>query len=78
MENLRLIKLCESIELSVKNSCKDKVSVSFSGGIDSTLIAFLARKYCAVELIAVGVPDAHDLRAATSAAKKINMELKIL
>ena len=53
MGSPRLAKLCDSIELSVKNNCKDKISVSFSGGIDSTLIAFLAREYCDVELIAV-------------------------
>ena len=59
MGDQRLTKLCDSIELSLKNSCKDKISISFSGGIDSTLIAFLARKYCDVELIAVGI--GHDV-----------------
>ena len=78
MGDQRLTKLCDSIELSLKNSCKDKISISFSGGIDSTLIAFLARKYCDVELIAVGVPNAHDINAARSASKLIDMELKII
>ena len=78
MGDQRLTKLCDSIELSLKNSCKDKISLAFSGGIDSTLIAFLARKYCDVELIAVGVPDAHDINAARSASKLIDMELKVI
>ena len=78
MGDQRLTKLCDSIELSLKNSCKDKISLSFSGGIDSTLIAFLARKYCDVELIAVGVPNAHDINAARSASKLIDMELKVI
>ena len=78
MGSPRLAKLCDSIELSVKDSCKDRISVSFSGGIDSTLIAFLAQKYCDVELIAVGIPDAHDLEAARSASELIGMELKVI
>ena len=78
MGSPRLAKLCDSIELSVKDSCKDKISVSFSGGIDSTLIAFLAQKHCDVELIAVGIPDAHDLKAARSASELIDMELKVI
>ncbi|MEC8996846.1 MAG: asparagine synthase C-terminal domain-containing protein, partial [Candidatus Thermoplasmatota archaeon] len=78
MRSPRLAKLCDSIELSVKNSCKDKISISFSGGIDSTLIAFLAKKYCDVELIAVGIPDAHDLEAARSASELIDIGLKVI
>ena len=78
MGSPRLAKLCDSIKLSVKDSCKDRISVSFSGGIDSTLIAFLAQKHCDVELIAVGIPDAHDLKAARSASELIDMELKVI
>jgi len=42
------------------------------------LIAFLAQKHCDVELIAVGIPDAHDLKAARSASELIDMELKVI
>ena len=42
------------------------------------MIAFLAQKYCDVELIAVGIPDAHDLKAARSASELIDMELKVI
>ena len=78
MASQRLIRLCEAIESSVRKSCKDKVSISFSGGIDSALVALLAQKYCDVELIAVGIPNAHDLEAAKSASKLIDMELKVI
>ena len=78
MRSPRLAKLCDSIELAVKNCCKDKISVSFSGGIDSTLVAFLAQRYSDVELIAVGIPDSHDLEAARSAPELIDMELKVI
>ena len=42
------------------------------------MIAFLAQKHCDVELIAVGIPDAHDLKAARSASELIDMELKVI
>ena len=42
-ENLTLISL--ELEKSVKNDCVKDITVAFSGGIDSTLVAFLAKKY---------------------------------
>ena len=78
MKKNRLERLCEAIETSVKESCKEPVTVAFSGGIDSSLVAFLARKFTDVELIAVGTPNSYDLEAAVSAAKMINMKLRTI
>ena len=36
------------------------------------------QKYCDVELIAVGVPDSHDLEAARTAAKLIGMKVRTI
>ena len=72
MKKNRLERLCEAIKTSVKESCEEPVTVAFSGGIDSSLVAFLARKFTDVELIAVGTPNSYDLEAATSAAKMID------
>ena len=55
-----------------------KISVAFSGGLDSTLVAFISKKYTDVELIAVGIADSYDLKAAKSAADLIGMKLKLL
>ena len=68
--------LCEAIDSSVKDSCKDDVTVSFSGGIDSSLIAFIAKKYCNVELISVGTQNSHDLKASETAAEMMGLKLK--
>ena len=78
MKKNRLERLCEAIETSVEESCKEPVTVAFSGGIDSSLVAFLARKFIDVELIAVGTPNSYDLEAATSAAKMIDMKLRTI
>ena len=76
MGNQRLTNLCEAINSSVKDSCEDDVTVSFSGGIDSSLIAFIAKKYCNVELISVGTKNSHDLEAAKTAAEQMGMKLR--
>ena len=78
MEDKRLKILCNAIDLTVKKSCNNSITVSFSGGIDSTLVAFLAKKYSDVELIAVGTPESHDLEAAKTAAKMIGMDLTVI
>jgi len=72
-----LAKIGIALDDAVKKACEKNITISFSGGIDSTLVAFLAKKYTKVELIAVGVRSSHDLEAAKSAAKLINLDLKI-
>ena len=76
MESLRLINLCEAIDSSVKESCNDRVTIAFSGGIDSSLVAFIAKKYCDVELISVGTKNSHDLKASETAAEMMGLKLK--
>ena len=78
MDDARLETLYNSLNQAIKNECNEAITVAFSGGIDSTLVAFIANKYCNVELIAVGVPGSHDLEAAKSAAKLIGMNIKII
>lgn len=76
MESQRLINLCEAIDSSVKESCNNRVTVSFSGGIDSSLVAFIANKYCEVELISVGTKNSYDLKASETAAEIMGLKLK--
>ena len=78
MNDDRLETLYKNLNQAIKDECNESVTVAFSGGIDSTLVAFIANKYCDVELIAVGVTGSHDLDAAKSAAKLIGMRLKII
>ncbi len=78
MNDSRLETLYKSLDHKIKNECKGPITIAFSGGIDSTLVAFIAQKYCDVELIAVGIPNSHDLEAARTAAKLIGMEVRII
>jgi len=73
----KLTRISSAILDSVKGDCKDDVSISFSGGIDSSLVALLAKKYTNVELIAVGIKDSHDIEAAKSAAELIDLTLTV-
>ena len=75
MTEEKLSKISNALLKSVKKDCKRDVSISFSGGIDSSLVALLAKKYTNVELIAVGIKDSHDIEAAKSAAKLIDLNL---
>ena len=77
MSRTKITKISEAIVKSVKNDCKDNVSIAFSGGIDSSLVALLAKEYTNVELISVGIKDSHDIEAAKSAAKIIDMTLNV-
>ena len=77
MSKDKLSEIGQAIEKAVRDDCEKNITVSFSGGIDSALVAFLASKYTNVELIAVGVKDSHDIDAAKSAAKIINLDLTV-
>ena len=77
MNKKNITKIGAALDYSVKENCKKDITISFSGGIDSTLIAFLAKKYTNIELIAVGVKGSHDLEAAKSAAKLIDLDLTV-
>ena len=77
MNKKNITKIGAALDYSVKEDCKKDITISFSGGIDSTLIAFLAKKYTNIELIAVGVKGSHDLEAAKSAAKLVDLDLTV-
>ncbi len=77
MTEEKISKISNALLKSVKKDCKSNVSISFSGGIDSSLVALLAKKYTNVELIAVGIKDSHDIEAAKSAAELIDLNLNV-
>jgi len=74
------IRLQKLLEESVSKRVRDvdKVAVAFSGGLDSSVIAFLARK-CGVDvnLISVGLKNQPELAHAVRAAKALGFSIKV-
>jgi asparagine synthase (glutamine-hydrolysing) len=66
--------LRKSIQRTVKNN--NGVAVAFSGGLDSSLTAALAKETgVSVELVTVGLPGAVELSSAEGYAKQIGLPL---
>lgn len=70
-------KLARSLDSSVRNIVEaiDDVAVSFSGGLDSSLIAFLASKHSRPVLHVVGEEKSPDMESARTAAKSLELPL---
>jgi asparagine synthase (glutamine-hydrolysing) len=64
-------RLAELFVEAVKNNCQGEVAILFSGGLDSTAIATVAKNFTTPLLITAGVEGSQDLEAA----RKIALEL---
>ncbi len=60
---------------SIEKTLEDKVAVAFSGGIDSSLIAYIAKKNCDVELFCCGTEKSEDMEYAQHAAMLLKLPL---
>ncbi len=71
--------LASAIELSVKKNVEDKeVAIAFSGGVDSTTLAYLSGKYAKkTRLYTVGFPDSQDIKFSIKIAEELGLELDI-
>ncbi|MFN7991792.1 MAG: asparagine synthase C-terminal domain-containing protein [Candidatus Micrarchaeia archaeon] len=70
-----ILHLSELISRAVEQSLEDRIAVSFSGGLDSTVIASIAKKHAHVELYAAGVEGSEDLEYAGLAASELGLPL---
>ena len=74
-----ILELSNLLGCAVQESLEDRVAVSFSGGIDSTIIAAIAKRHAEVELFSAGVEGSPDLEYAEQAASRLGLPLnKIL
>ncbi len=53
----------------------ERVAVMFSGGVDSSVLAVLARKHCEVMLYTLGTEGSHDLKWASECASLMDLPL---
>ena len=72
--------LGKAIEESVRKICEGKrIGVAFSGGMDSGLIAALAKKYAkSVTCYTCGTDDSFDVQAGRELAEKLENDIREL
>ena len=69
--------LCDSVKKSVEDA--EAIGILFSGGLDSSLLAHLAKKYvknARITLYTVGTIVSHDMIKAKQASSILNMDLR--
>lgn len=71
-------RLAELFIDAVRNTCQGEIAILYSGGLDSTAIAHVAKKYttCNPLLVTAGMPDSADLVAARKIAAELGLEHK--
>lgn len=79
MDELILEKLSKTISDSVRERAgRENVSVMFSGGLDSTLVAFLAKRFNPkTKLYTIGTNDSQDVEWARKVSEEIDGELRV-
>lgn len=65
--------LAKLLKSSIEECLEEKIAISFSGGLDSTLIAQVAKKNCSVHLFSSGVEGSEDLEYSKKISKELNL-----
>jgi asparagine synthase (glutamine-hydrolysing) len=73
-----ILPLSELLRRAIEQTLEDRIAISFSGGLDSTLIAAVAKKCSQVELFSAGVKGCEDLEFAEKAAAELGLPLSII
>ena len=68
-----IVELAQALEESVQESLEDRPAVAFSGGLDSTIIAHVAKKHSSPELFTAGTGNSDDLKNAEIIAKEMGL-----
>ncbi|MEW6722168.1 MAG: asparagine synthase C-terminal domain-containing protein [Candidatus Micrarchaeota archaeon] len=71
-----ILPLSERISRAVEQTLEDRVAVSFSGGLDSSVIAAIAKKHSQVELFTAGADGSEDLAYADKVACSLGLPLE--
>ena len=67
--------LSKLLVTAFEKTLEERVAVAFSGGIDSSLIAFVAKQHCETELFTCGTEKSEDVQYADQAAKLLALPL---
>lgn len=71
-----ILKLAEILEKSTEECLEEKIAIGFSGGLDSTILAAIAKKTSSVFLFSAGTKKSEDLLYAEKAAKELGLDLE--
>jgi len=67
-------RLSELFVNAVKHCCSGETAILFSGGVDSSLIATVAKQFCSPLLVTAGLEGSSDLEAASAVAAELGLE----
>ncbi len=72
-----LLELANAIKQSTERCLEDRIAIAFSGGLDSSLIAHIAKKNkeCEIELFSAGTENCEDLEYAEKVAGALGLKL---
>lgn len=68
--------LVKALEKSTEECLEDRIAVAFSGGLDSTTLATIAKKHSEVFLFCAGTQDSDDLAHAEKIAAELSLPLE--
>jgi len=79
-ENKLKKELYAALDRAVRSSVSEggKIAVAFSGGLDSSIAAYLVSKYAEPVLFCVGFKDSHDVINSKKSASLLGFELNII
>jgi len=72
-----ILPLSELISRAIEQALEDRVAIAFSGGLDSTVIATIAKKHVNIELFTAGVEGSEDVQYADKAAGALGLPLTV-
>ncbi len=72
---MMLVELAKALEDGIQQALEDRPGVAFSGGLDSTIIAHVAKKYSSPELFIAGMERCEDFQYAEVLAEKMGLPL---
>ncbi|MBI2079976.1 7-cyano-7-deazaguanine synthase [Candidatus Micrarchaeota archaeon] len=70
-----IIDIAKLLQRSVEENLEDRIGIAFSGGIDSTLIAKVAKEHAEILLFSVGTKESQDLEYAEKIAAELGLKL---
>jgi asparagine synthase (glutamine-hydrolysing) len=70
-----IIPLSQLMSRAIEQTLEDKVAIAFSGGLDSSIIASIAKKNSQVELFVTGIEGSEDMVASDQVAKELKLQL---